>query len=111
MHVSDKITLEAESKTTYQHCDGHRDANNIHHPDVLLILYWRRTRKTSLNTLRNVCRLIESLLRTSKNENVCESVIANTEKRYWCLTYGVSLNEGFCCSLTNQIPQVSYWIA
>ena len=36
--------------------------------------------------------------------------MANTEKRYWCLTYGVVLN-GFCCNLTNQIPQVSFWIA
>ena len=30
-------------------------------------------------------------------------------KKYWCLTY-VVLN-GFYCSLSNQIPQVSCWIA
>ena len=98
-----------ESKTTYQQYNGRRDAKNI--PEVQVLLIWWRTNKTSFNSLRNICRHLRSLLRTSQNENVCESAIANTEKIYWCLTYGVSLNEGFCCNLTKQIPQVSFWIA
>ena len=95
--------------TTYQQCDGQYHKTSGDHPDGLLI--WWRSKKTCFNRLRNICRQRRSLLRTSQNENVCESVIANTEKRYWCLTYGVSLNEGFCCNLINQIPQVSCWIA
>ena len=43
-------------------------------------------------------------------KNTCESVMANTEKKYWCLTYSVVCND-LCCGLTNQIPQVSIWIA
>ena len=100
--------METDSKTTYQQCDGHRHAKSIDLPEALLI--WWRTRKTSFNSSRKICRQRRSLLRTSQNENACESVIAKTKKRYWCLTYGVVLN-GFCCNLTNQIPQVSFWIA
>ena len=97
-----------ESKTTYQQYNGRRDAKNI--PEVQVLLIWWRTNKTSFNSLRNICRHLRSLLRTSQNEDVCESVMANTEKKYWCLTYSVVCND-LCCGLTNQIPQVSIWIA
>ena len=94
--------------TTYQQCDGQCHKTSGDHPVAFLI--WWRTKKTSFNGLRNRCRYLRNLLRTSQNRNVCESVMANTEKKYWCLTYVFVLND-YWISLTNQIPQVSCWIA
>ena len=77
-HVSVSIALQTESKTTYQQCDGRHDTKSIDLPEALLLCC--RTRKTSSKSSKNIFRLIRSLLRTSQNENVCESVMANTDQ-------------------------------
>ena len=83
--------MESESETTYQQCDGQCHNKSIDLPVDFLI--WWKTKKTSFNRLRHICRHLRNLLRTLQNGNVCESVIANTEKKYWCLTYVTDANE------------------